>query len=372
MRNLPRGEGDVMKTLRLNTLRIGIIGLAIGWTTLLSVLPAAAQTINLRIASGHAPQQIAPVKQADDFFVPEVIKRAKAKHNIDVSFTRSWGGSLVKVNETLDGVKNGIIDIGLYGVFEPARLFVHNFHLWIPFHSVDNAQVQRVTDKVYDKVPYLHEVYQKYNQTFIAVTTIDSVDMLMKRPWTELADLKGRKVVGSGIVLEFLRPAGITGVQSSLPEYYNVLQSGVADGIVTTAAGMIGIKLYETAKYFTRIKMGANCLYGMTINNDTLKKLPPGLRDVIWEVAQEYKQKVAEQNDGMYKRVPDLMRAQGVTVNEISEKARLEWAQAVADLPNKQAKEADRRGEPGSLVVKSYFELLEKDGFKMPLKYRID
>ena len=46
------------------------------------------------------------------FFVPEVSKRVAARTKHKVEFVEGYGGSMVKVADTLEGVQSGIIDIG--------------------------------------------------------------------------------------------------------------------------------------------------------------------------------------------------------------------------------------------------------------------
>ena len=74
--------------------------------------PAQAQeVIRLRIASGHPPVNTY-VNLMQNFFVPEVTKRVAAKTKHKVEFVEGYGGAMVKVADTLEGVQSGIIDIG--------------------------------------------------------------------------------------------------------------------------------------------------------------------------------------------------------------------------------------------------------------------
>ena len=75
----------------------------------LAAVPAArADVYTLRIGSGHAPTALYVVLMRD-FFVPEVKRRVAERTKHTVNFTEAYGGSIVKVNETLRGVQDGII-----------------------------------------------------------------------------------------------------------------------------------------------------------------------------------------------------------------------------------------------------------------------
>src|ERR1044071_819459 len=81
----------------------------------------AQDVIRLRIASGHPPANTY-VNLMQNFFVPEVTKRVAAKTKYKVEFIEGYGGAMVKVADTLEGVQAGIIDIGGYCFcFEPSN-----------------------------------------------------------------------------------------------------------------------------------------------------------------------------------------------------------------------------------------------------------
>src|SRR6478735_2336664 len=84
------------------------------FAALLAATPACAQeNIRLRIASGH-PAVNTYVNLMQTFFVPEVTKRVAERTKHKVEFVEGYGGSMVKVADTLEGVQSGIIDVGGY------------------------------------------------------------------------------------------------------------------------------------------------------------------------------------------------------------------------------------------------------------------
>ena len=97
----------------------------------------AQEIIRLRIASGHPPANTY-VNLMQNFFVPEVTKRVAAKTKHKVEFVEGYGGAMVKVADTLEGVQSGIIDIGGYCFcFEPSNLPLHAFQVMLPFGTMD-------------------------------------------------------------------------------------------------------------------------------------------------------------------------------------------------------------------------------------------
>ena len=105
----------------------------------LGTMAAQAEDFKLRIASGH-PAANTYVNLMQNFFVPEVTKRVAAKTKHKVEFIEGYGGSMVKVADTLEGVQSGIIDIGGYCFcFEPSNLPLHAFQVMLPFGSVSRT-----------------------------------------------------------------------------------------------------------------------------------------------------------------------------------------------------------------------------------------
>src|SRR3990170_1757439 len=80
---------------------------------------AQAADIKLRIATGHPPG-VVYAGLMKDYFQPELKKRVEAKTKHKIHWVEGYSGSIVKVTETLEGVQNGIVDIGGYNTgFEP-------------------------------------------------------------------------------------------------------------------------------------------------------------------------------------------------------------------------------------------------------------
>ena len=80
--------------------------------------------------------------------------------------SRGYSGSIVKVTEVLEGVQDGILDIGgMCFCFEPSNLPLHAFQVMLPFGTMDPETSLKVAQEVYAEVPYLSDVFEdKFNQ----------------------------------------------------------------------------------------------------------------------------------------------------------------------------------------------------------------
>jgi TRAP-type C4-dicarboxylate transport system substrate-binding protein len=333
---------------------------------------SAQETIRLRIASGHPPVNTY-VNLMQNFFVPEVTKRVAERTKHKVEFVEGYGGAMVKVADTLEGVQSGIIDIGGYCFcFEPSNLPLHAFQVMLPFGTMSPVMSVKIAREVYDQVPYLSKVFEdKYRQKLIALIADNGYNLGTNFEWNKVSDLKGQKLAGAGLNLKWLEYAGATPVQSSLPEAYTAMQTGVYNGWIMFPSGWVNFKLYEVGKYYTEIGFGAITWHGLTINSARWAKLPKEVQDIILEVAKEYEAKTGTVNEENYPKQLEDLKAKGTVVRKLPDDVRADWAKSLADWPKQKAKELDAQGLPATQVLELTLAAAEKAGHKWPLRYQV-
>jgi C4-dicarboxylate-binding protein DctP len=332
---------------------------------------ASAETITLRIATGHPPA-VVYAGLMRDYFQTELKKRVEERTDHTINWVEGYGGAIVKVNETLSGVRDGIIDIGGFcSCFEPANLPLHAFQVMLPFGPVDPVLSLKTAQDVYAQVPYLDEVFEEnFNQKHLARITDSSYNLGTNFAWDDLSDLQGRRIAGAGLNLNWLEHAGITPVQFSLPEAYTGLQTRVYDGAIMFPSAWVNLKLYEPAAYYTLIGFGTITWHHLTINLDSWNRLPEDVQEIMLETAKDFEEEVGRVNRGRYQNDIDTLRGL-ITVNEIDPEIREVWAEAVKEWPQTMADELDAKGLPASQVLKLTLEAAEKHGHEWPYRYEI-
>ncbi|HSN41141.1 MAG TPA: C4-dicarboxylate TRAP transporter substrate-binding protein [Burkholderiales bacterium] len=326
---------------------------------------AQAENIKLRIASGHPPANTY-VFLMQNFFVPEVTKRVAARTKHKIEFVEGYGGSIVKVADTLEGVQSGIIDIGGYCFcFEPSNLPLHAFQVMLPFGTMSPVKSVTLARRVYDKVPYMSKVFEdKYNQKLLALIADNGYNLGTNFEWNKVADLKGRKLAGAGLNLKWLEFAGAVPVQSSLPDAYTSMQTGVYLGWIMFPSGYVNFKLYEVGKYYTEIGFGAITWHGLTINKRRWERLPKDVQQIILEVAREYEARTGTVNEENYPKQIEQLKQAGAVVKQLPDSVRVDWANSLKTWPQEKAAELDKAGLPGTQVLKLTLEEAEKLGHK--------
>lgn len=360
--------------MRKAALRGRIFGLAAIAASVCFASAAVADTFTLRIGSGH-PKGPAPyVTTMSEYFVKEVARRVESETSHKVRFIESYGGAIAGVAETLEAVQNGILDVGGYCVcFEPAKLFLHNFPYYEAFGPQSSSMAIKAARMVYDEVPWLSEVMEKeYKQKMLGLGAWDNYHLGTKKEWGTVEDLKGVKIGGAGPNLPWLEYAGAVPVQSTLPEGYMAMKTGVYDGWLMTPAGYNGFKYYEPSPYYTLIGFGAMPVVALTVNMNKLNSLPEDVRKIIVEVGRAWEDQNGPTMDKSQENGLAALKKNNAIIKELPDTTRAAWAKSLAAFPAKQAKEAEGRGMPGVQVLKAYIKASETLGHKWPVDYKID
>jgi TRAP-type C4-dicarboxylate transport system substrate-binding protein len=334
--------------------------------------PAYAENIKLRIASGH-PTANTYVHLMNTFYVPEVTKRVAAKTKHKVEFIEGYGGSIVKVADTLEGVQSGIIDVGGYCFcFEPSNLPLHAFQIMLPFGTMSPVKSVTLARSVYDKVPYMSKVFEdKYNQVLLGLIADNGYNLGTNFEWKSVKDLKGRKLAGAGLNLKWLEFAGAVPVQSSLPDAYTSMKTGVYDGWIMFPSGYVNFKLHEVGKFYTEIGFGAITWHGLTINKNRFARLPKDVQQIMREVGREYEKLTGTVNEENYPKQLEQLKKVGADVRKLPDAVRVEWASSLKGWPQEKAAELDKAKLPASQVLKLALQEAEKLGHKWPVRYQV-
>lgn len=342
--------------------------------TMLTAAPLLADSFTFRIGSGH-PKGPAPyVTTMSDFFAVEVKARVEAQTDHTVTFVEAYGGSIAGVAETLESVQQGILDFGGYCIcFEPSKLFLHNFPYYLAFGPEKSSDAIEAARTVYEDNPWLKDIFEdEYDQVFLGLGVWDNYHLGTKFEWDSIADLKGVKVGGAGPNLPWLEYIEAVPVQSTLPEGYLALKTGVYDGWLMVPSAYNGFKFYEPAPYYTLIGFGAMPVIALTANKAKMESLPEDVRNIILEVGAEWEAGNGAAMDKVQAFGLAKLKENNATIKTLPEAVRVEWAQGLAGFPKAQTAEAEGRGFPGKAVMQSYIDAAKAVGHKWPVEYALD
>jgi TRAP-type C4-dicarboxylate transport system substrate-binding protein len=329
-------------------------------------LPAAARDYKMTIGSSHPPvlPWTIPLR---DLVVPESNKRLKAKGLPDtIQWTEAYAGALYDFNNTLEGVGDGLADIGWVGsLWEPAKQPLQNVAYYSPFVTGDFRALVEVQNQLMEKVPAFAAEWTKHNTVFLGAQVADTYHLVTKFPVTKLDDLKGKKLLAPGAIASRVQGTGATPVDAGLPVFYNMLQTGVADGAVILITGVLPFKLHEVAPYITKVDLGAVFSGALAMNKKTWDGLPPHMKEVFRELGRDYAKMcadlVAQREASTWEA---LAKNPAVKVSELPQAEREKWAKALPDVAGDWAR---RNGDAGRQVLKIFMEEARKRGAR-PLR----
>ncbi len=330
---------------------------------------ASADDITLRIGSGHPPGVVYAGLMIN-YFQAELKERVEARTDHTVNFVEGYSGSIAKVNEVLEAVQDGILDIGGFCFcFEPSNLPLHAFQVMMPFGTMDPEKSLDIAQEVYAEVPYLSDVFEdKFNQVLLSRIADGGYNLGTSFPWDDLSDLQGQKIAGAGLNLNWLRLAGVSEVQSSLATAYTEMTTNVYEGWIMFPSAWVNLKLYEPGPYYSLIGFGSMTWHGMTMNKDTYDSLPDDFKEILNEVAADFEEQTGSVNASEYDRLVNELKDL-ITVTEISPEVRKAWAESLADWPQSLADDLNAKGLPATQVLNLVLDRAEAHGYEWPVRY---
>jgi TRAP-type C4-dicarboxylate transport system substrate-binding protein len=350
-------------------MRRALLGLALA-TGLTSALPMglgtamATETINMIAIDGY-PARAMWVQEFSSFFIPRVNEELKTTGNYEIKWQEAYGGQIVKPRGVLDGIKGGLGDIGIVTtIFHNSKLPSQGISAVTPFVAPDARVVAKAVDEIAREFPQMARELDNENQVYLATgVVLDTYQIFSKTPINSLDDLKGKKVAGAGYNLRYLEGIeGAAGVRGGLPNFYNMLQTGVVDAAMLWPEAAKTFKIAEVAPYMLKVDLGAVNSKTVTVNKDVWNKLPDEVKAVLQKVAIEYRDHVAGVAMDEAAASLEAYRQGGGTVVEMSLEARTAWANSMPNIAVEWAKELDKAGAPGSDMLKAYMEKLKAAG----------
>ncbi len=209
---------------------------------------------------------------------------------------------------TFDSVRDALADVS-FGTpgYTPGR-FVLTQIAELPFTG-DSAEVTSVAyQRIHER--YLAGVDEYKGLKVLAVFTHGPGGVYNnKRALRSLQDLHGLKFrVGGGMVNEIGKAIGANVTVKPAPESYELLSTGVMDGVFFPAESIASFRLEKLLRYRTDFPGGLyNTSFAFVMNADTWKRIPKADQDILARLGGEHAAR-------LFGRGWDAADAHGVTV----------------------------------------------------------
>ena len=261
----------------------------IAGATALALTAAGAATaqerITVNIGSSH-PENNIWVYAMKNTFQPEVNRILGAAGAYEIAWVESYGGTLYKFTDTREAVMDGIVDVGMVGtVWEGANMPLQNVTYFTPFATEDHRMIIEIFDDLSENLPELKDSWAQNGMVHLSSLITDSYDIYATFPVETLADLQNRKLNAPGTSANWLRETGATPVDGALTTYYTNIQTGVTEGTLSFASGILPTRVYEVAPELTRVGIGSMYFGGIAANKDFFDGLPGPVQEAFREAA---------------------------------------------------------------------------------------
>jgi len=146
-----------------------------------------------------------------------------------------------------------------------------------------------------------------------------------------------------------------------MPERYDALQKGVADGCVHPIEANKGWKMAEVTKFTTQ-SFGAayTSTFFVVMNKEKWNSLPPDIQKIIEQVNEEWIEKTGRGWDEIEKEGADVTLARGNKIISLSKEENERWAKMVKPVIDDYVKTMKEKGLPGEESLKFCLEELKK------------
>ncbi len=256
-------------------------------------------------------------------FVERFNERAAGKYVIEVH----PAGSLVSMGESFQAVQTGAVEmadwaIGVFGSVDPVFNLAE-----LPF-AVNSIEADVVytqkTRALYDKI-----ATSKYNMKCLLVGTLQGLDIISVKPVKTLEDWKGLLCQTiSPITANIVKQLGGSGVAIDFSEAYQAMQKKVIEASPEASSMILTFKLYEIAKYLTKVYLTPTSL-GLWINLDVYNKMPADVRQILDQCGEEGQEAFNEAMVEAYRENFGKLAELGMEVYPLPAAERSRWAERV-------------------------------------------
>lgn len=283
----------------------------------------------------------------------EINKRTNGR----VKITMFPGGTLTPADKCYDGVVKGLSDIGMSVVSYTRGRFPLTEVIDLPLGYKNGLAATKLVNAYYKKFKP-----KEFDDTKVMYLHAHGPGILhTKKPVQKLEDLKGMKIRSTGTVAKIVAALGATPVAMPMPETYDALQKGIAEGVMCPVEALEGWKLGEVIKS-TTLNYGSayTIAFFVVMNKERWNSLPPDIQKIIEQVNEEWIEKTGKSWDEIDTSGMQFTKKLGNQVIQLSKEEDERWVKAVKPVFDDYVKSMKEKGLPGEEALKFCLEELKK------------
>jgi len=262
---------------------------------------------------------------------------------------------------TFDAVREGLVDLSyVTASYTPAR------HIMPMLPELPGAGDTALVNSVaYSRIhwKHLHKVGEYKGVKLLGVFTHGPGQMFTKRPVHNINDVQGLKIrTGGGVAEAVAKALGTSAFVKPAPESYELLKSGVADGVFFPMESIISFKLDTVLEQATLFPGGMySSAFGFFMNEEKWNKLPKQDQDAIDKISGEWIARHAGQSwDEADKKGLEVLKKSGVKIVNADPAFVAEVKKRSASIIEDWIQKASAKGVDAAKILAEFREELKK------------
>ncbi len=262
---------------------------------------------------------------------------------------------------TFDAVREGLVDLSyVTASYTPAR------HILPLMPELPGAgETALINSVAYSRIywKHFHKVGEYKGVKQLGVFTHGPGQMFTKKAVAGIGDVQGLKIrTGGGIAEAVAKALGASAFVKPAPESYELLSSGVADGVFFPLESIISFKLDTVLEQATLFPGGMySSAFGFFMNEDKWNKLPKQDQDAIEKLAGEHLARLAGASwDEADRKGMDALKKSGVKIVNANPEFVAEVKKRSAPIVDDWVKKASAKGVDAAKILEEFREELKK------------
>ena len=284
-------------------------------------------------------------------------KEIEKRTNGRVKVTVFPGGTLTPAAQCYDGVVKGLSDVGLSVLGYTRGRFPLTEVIDLPLGYRNGLEATKLINIYYKKFQP-----KELDDTKVMFLHAHGPGILhTKKPVATLEELKGLKIACHGLSSKIVGALGAVPVAMPMPERYDAIQKGVAEGGVFPEEALKGWKLAEVVGSTTQ-NFGSAYTTGffVVMNKEKWASLPADVQKIIEELNEEYIIKVGQGWDEIDKEGYEVAAAKGIKTIALPKAEDERWHKLVQPVLDDYVKDTKAKNLPGEEALKFCQEELAK------------
>ena len=175
-----------------------------------------------------------------------------------LDFDIHYGGSLLPAKTTINGMRDGVADVGfVYPSYTPAELPIQAFLNSASFVADDSLAVSLAYAELNFTNADAQAEWDKFNVVFTGAFSTPVYNMMCNTPVVSLDEAKGKRMRTAGAAFTGLADSlGATAVSVPIGDAYSGMQRGSLDCILADPTNMLSASFNEVVTDITVVPLG--------------------------------------------------------------------------------------------------------------------